>query len=217
TGVGSAAPLMFDLFSLLPTSRGWYERPDGELEYLAVCSRSEHKAAQACEHADTVLVPRTGINTALCPYHRIVHLSPDEVYRVNSSCEEVGDMVTRKWFVLPPSQEYYYRRHNANYAILPSYKPGCIAPAQRIIDVIYPEPGKVLFLPRGFSGEYEMFVFEAAHSDDDARIHWHLDGEFLGTTSAPHAMACQPPPGSHVLTVTDAVGNHRRVPFSVRE
>ncbi|MCC8035713.1 MAG: penicillin-binding protein 1C [Rikenellaceae bacterium] len=140
TGVGSAAPLMFDLFSLLPSRRGWYEMPEGELEPLAVCLRSGHKAGSACEPVDTVLVPRTGMNTSLCPYHRIVHLSPDGVYRVNSSCEEVGDMVTGKWFVLPPSQEYYYRRHNADYALLPPYKPGCIAPAQRIIEVIYPEP-----------------------------------------------------------------------------
>lgn len=216
TGVGSAAPLMFDLFSLLPSSGGWYELPEAEMEYMAICSRSGHKATEACEHVDTVAVPRQGYRTTPCPYHRIVHLSPDGMYRVNSSCEEVADMRAEKWFVLPPAQEYYYRRHNADYAMLPPYKPGCIAPAQRIIDIIYPEPNAALFLPRGFSGDYEMFIFEAAHSDDDARIHWHLDGEYLGTTSAPHEIACRAAPGDHVLTATDTHGNSRRVPFSVK-
>ncbi len=215
TGVTAAAPVMFDIFSMLPSS-GWFETPYDELTGMAVCRRSGYKASDVCDRVDTLLVPRAGVETAVCPFHRLVHLSPDGLWRVNSSCEDVDRIVTRPWFVLPPGQEFYYRSHNPDYAAMPPVKPGCRDVAENI-EITYPEHGSEVFLPRGLSGEREHIVFAAAHSDRDATLLWYLDGEYLGETRGTHRMACTPTEGRHTLTVTDSSGNRRGASFTVKQ
>lgn len=214
TGVSAAAPVMFDIFSLLPDS-GWFETPYYGLTGMAVCRRSGYKASSICDRVDTLPVPKTGVETGVCPFHRLVHLSPDGRYRVNSSCEDVGRMVTRSWFVLPPGQEYFYRSHNSDYTVLPPVKPGCREVSESI-EIIYPENGSELFLPRGLTGERESFVFSAVHSDRDAVLFWYLDDGFLCETRGVHRISCSPPEGGHLLTVVDSSGNRRASSFTVR-
>jgi penicillin-binding protein 1C len=215
TGVGSAAPIMFDIFSMLPSS-AWFETPHDELVPMAVCRRSGYKASDICDLIDTLPVPKAGVETALCPFHRLVHLSPDGRWRVNSSCEESGNIVTRSWFVLPPGQEYYYRSHNPDYAVMPPVKPGCRDVAESI-EILYPEHNSELFLPRGLSGARERTVFSAACSDRDATLLWYLDGDFLGETRSEHRVASMPAEGRHTLVVTDTAGNRRAVVFTIKQ
>ena len=215
TGVGNAAPVLFDIFSFLP-GRGWFSMPLDEVERAAVCVRSGYRASRFCDEVDTVYIPLSGAGTGLCPYHRLVHLSADGRWRVNSSCEEQERIVSRSWFVLPPAQEYYYRRHHADYAALPPFKAGCRTSQAGQMEVIYPEHGAELFLPRGFSGERERFVFRAAHAQRGAQVYWHLDDLYLGETSGRHEMAAEVGRGEHRLTLVDQDGNRRVVAFSVK-
>jgi penicillin-binding protein 1C len=222
TGVGSAAPIMFDILSMLPAETsgfgsgdGWFETPYDELTEMAVCRRSGHRASDICDLVDTLLVPRAGVETPLCPYHRLVHLSPDLRWRVDSSCQPVAHIVTTSWFVLPPAQEYYFRSHNPSYTPLPPARPDCRSVVENI-DIVYPEHGAEIFAPRGMDGEREAIVCTAAHSDRDATLFWWLDGEFLGQTQLTHRMAISPGGGQHTLTVTDNQGNRRAVNFTVR-
>lgn len=214
TGVGNAAPVLFDIFSMLPDG-SWFDQPLDELERVAVCRQSGHRASPDCEPVDTLYIPLAGMNTELCPYHRTIHLSADGRWRVNSSCEPVDRMVARSWFVLPPAQEYYYKQYNIDYASLPPWKPGCEPEEGRQIDVIYPEHGAILYLPKGFSGEREKFVFRAAHAREGATLYWHLDEDYLGQTTDVHEIALEVGSGTHILTLTDAAGNQRRVRFDV--
>ena len=215
TGVGNAAPVLFDIFSFLP-GQEWFQMPLDEVEKVAVCSRSGYKTSQLCDDVDTVYVPVSGIRTEVCPYHRIVHLSQDGRWRVNSSCEDPARIVSRSWFVLPPAQEYYYRRHNPDYVSLPPFKAGCGSLQADQIDVIYPEHGAVLFLPRGFSGERERFVFRAVHARRDAVIYWHIDDTYIDMTSGRHEIAVDVEKGEHYLTLVDTEGNRKVVSFEVR-
>ena len=215
TGVGTAAPVLFDLFSLLPDG-GWFEIPYDELERLPICRRSGHRATVLCEPVDTIYVPRAGLATPPCPYHKRIHLSADGQYRVNSSCESVDRMQTCSWFVLPPAMEYYYRQTQLEYRTLPPWKLGCAPVREQLVELIYPEPGSVLHLPKGLSGQSEQFVFKAAHAHPDALLYWHLDGNYLGTTSFRHEMACIVGIGAHQLTVVDQTGNQQQVRFEVK-
>lgn len=215
TGVGHAAPILFDLFSLLP-SGGWFDTPYDELARFAICRKSGYKASPYCEQTDSVLLPLAAGKTAVCPFHRLVHLSPDGRYRVNSSCAPVGQMISRPWFVLPPAQEYYYRSYHVDYQPLPPVMPGCEDPQGQPFDLIYPEHGAILYLPRGFGGDTEKFVFKAAHSKSEAIIYWHLDKKYLGETRHIHQIACMPEPGRHVLTLVDEEGNQKKILFEVK-
>lgn len=216
TGVGYAAPILFDIYSLLPDVP-WFDQPYDELEEVAVCRQSGHKASAICDEVDTVYIPRAGIATAVCPYHRIVHLSQDGQYRVNSSCESVSRMQERSWFVLPPAQAYYYKNYHVEYQALPPLKPGCEEDQSRQIAILYPEHQAVLYLPKGFSGEWEKVVMRATHARSDATLYWHLDDVYLGETRQIHQMACLVEPGNHILTLLDEDGNRRSILFEVRK
>lgn len=216
TGVGNAAPVLFDIFSMLPGG-GWFAQPYDEMELAPICRLSGHRASDICDRIDSLYIPAAGIDTPVCPYHRRVHLSADERYRVNSSCIPVADIVTKPWFVLPPSQEYYYRMYNAGYKPLPPWMPGCVQPGERNIEIIYPEHKSALYLPRGFTGEQEKFVFRAALAERDAAIYWYVDDEYAGSTEGNHQLALRAAPGEHVLTLVDDAGNMRKIIFSVRQ
>lgn len=122
----------------------------------------------------------------------------------------------RPWFVLPPSQEYYYRNYHIDYTPLPPVKPGCAPEQSRQIELIYPEHNAILYLPKGFSGKPEKFIFKAAHARPDATLYWHLDNTYLGETTDSHQIACQADPGKHLLTLTDNFGNQRKILFEVK-
>jgi penicillin-binding protein 1C len=218
TGVGAAAPVMFDIISMLPSGAAdaeWFETPRDELIEVAVCRRSGHRASEICDLVDTMLVPSAGIETPVCPYHRLVHLSRDGRWQVNSGCEPVGGIVTRPWFVLPPAQEWWFRNHNPDYTPLPPVRPDCREVTESI-EVIYPHHGAEVFVPRGLDGRRERMVMSAAHSDADATLFWWLDGDYVGQTTGTHTLAMQPGPGTHTLTLADGAGNRRSVSFTVR-
>lgn len=215
TGVGEAAPILFDLFSRLPSS-GWFDMPYDELVKVPVCRKSGCKAGVLCEPVDTAWIPASGNITPLCPYHRLVHLSEDERYRVNSSCEKIERIISVPWFVLPPAEEHYYRNYHTDYRPLPPVKPGCEQNPDRQFALIYPEQGMSLYLPKGFSGKREEFIFKAAHSRPDATLYWHIDRKYIGETTGDHQITCSPDPGKHLLTLIDDEGSRLLISFDVK-
>jgi penicillin-binding protein 1C len=72
TGINTAAPVLFDVFRILPTSN-WFEAPTSGFMYLPVCRQSGYKAGPDCTTVDTMLVSVSAANAAVCPYHRRIH------------------------------------------------------------------------------------------------------------------------------------------------
>jgi penicillin-binding protein 1C len=205
TGTETAAPILFDLFSLLNTE-SWFNAPNSELEKIPVCSQSGYRISESCEKADTLLVSKAGLLTSACPFHKKIHVSPDGKFRVNTQCDEGNKLVTLSWFILPPVQAYYYRQNNP-YPSPPPYKKGCInASGHPSIDLIYPKPNAKIYVPRNLDGDVKGFLFEAAHQDPNAVLYWHMDGFFLGLTKKRHLFLLRPESGSHLLTLVDHEG-----------
>ncbi len=215
TGVGYAAPLLFRTFSMLPSS-GWFEEPFNDMAEEAVCRASGYRATEFCTEVETIPVPQSGVRTATCPYHKLVHLNKEGTMRVNSNCYSVSEMKSVSWFTLPPVQEYYYSRTRINYRPLPPMMPGCSDETDTFIDIIYPENGTVLYIPKGFDNQLQQVVCEATHINSDATLFWHLDNKFLGSTTDIHNMAIRPSEGRHTLTVVDGDGNSKSVMIKVR-
>jgi penicillin-binding protein 1C len=205
TGINTAAPILFDIFRALPASP-WFESPAGGFRYLPVCRQSGFRAGPDCAAADTILVGEKAQLAGNCPYCRIVHLDHTGTYRVNESCEAPSAMQHRPWFVLPPTMEYYYRKTHAGYQVLPPYLPGCTTGQQQPIDIIYPEEGARIYVPRELTGERGRTVFTATHRYAGATLYWHLDDHFLAKTNRFHQVAIDPVPGPHTLTVVDEQG-----------
>lgn len=202
TGVGHAAPIMFDIFSMLPASDGWFGEPVGDMETMEVCRRSGHRASEWCRSSgdpvDTAAMPVAGMASPLCPYHKPV----------------TTNRGTKGWFVLPPAAEYYYRQAASDYM-----QPPAVTGSQPM-EMIYPQYNAVLYLPKGFENSPEKFIFRAAHRDDNATIHWHLDNTYLCSTrsgsTTGHSVTTSTPPGAHWLTIVDDDGNSQKIRFTVR-
>ena len=214
TGVNVAAPLMFDVFALLPSS-AWFETPYEEMIDLEICSVSGYRAGPDCDLTEIRLVPEAGERMEVCPYHRIIHLDQEEQFRVHSDCYETGKMVNTSWFVLPPVMEWYHKRMDPHYKSLPPFLPGCGAAYEEPMELIYPKETQQVFIPRGLDGQLSRVVFEAAHRETGITIHWHLDDQYLGETSLIHQLEFLAPEGLHTLTLVDSNGNFLEKAFEV--
>lgn len=218
TGVGYAAPLLFEIYGLLPKSNEWFSRPYDELRKIAVCSKSGYPASELCEQVDSMWVAEKGTELQLCPHHIRVHLDQEERYRVSSDCYPVNQMVTTSWFVLPPAQEWYYRNSHPDYRTLPPLHPKCLnAESYSPIELIYPARNTEIVIARQLSGDEGKAVFQAAHRDRNTTIFWHIDDEYVGTTTGDHRIALAPQAGNHRLYLVDENGNSLTTRFSVRD
>ncbi|WP_242692220.1 penicillin-binding protein 1C [Aridibaculum aurantiacum] len=214
TGINTAAPVMFDIFRLLPTSK-WFQPPSYDFAYLPICHQSGYKAGMDCDAVDTMMVSISAANASSCPYHRKIHLDPTATFRATEACIQPSDMVHKSWFVLPPTMEYYYKNKHANYLPLPPFMSGCETDQSRSLEIIYPEQNAQLYIPKEFSGEKGRTVFTATHRTNAAKLFWHIDDQYYATTTRFHQLALDPSPGWHTLTVIDEAGESSTRRFQV--
>lgn len=205
-GVRCAAPVLFEIYNLLPSS-SWFDPPWDEMEKAAICRFSGHRAGKYCEPVDTAYIPSSGLHTIPCPYHQLVHLDSSGQYRVTDGCCDPVDMAHRSWFVLPPVMEWYYRKWNALYRPLPPLDPDCDPAVAKAMELVYPGSGSKIYIPVNISGQFESAIIEVAHNQPDAVLFWHLDEEYLGSTRGVHQMEVRPTQGWHTLVIVDNQGN----------
>lgn len=216
TGIAAAAPLMFDIFRLLPKSP-WFEPPMDKFTYTATCRKSGYKLSLDCEAADTILTGLNSTKTTPCIYCRSINLDLTGIYRVNASCENPSQMKKQKWFVLPPAIEYFYKLSHPDYAVLPPFKPGCANETSKLLDIIYPDEDALLYIPREISGQKGKIIFKATHRSADISLFWHLDNNYLVTTRQFHQISIQAEPGKHTITIIDPQGNSVQRTFTIAD
>lgn len=207
TGVSGAAPLLFDIFDLLGDGE-WFDFPSSGMEEVEICLESGHRASSLCTRTAMMLIPRKGLISRVCPYHTMVHLSNDMKYRVNDDCCSPAEMKHVSWFVLPPAQEWYYKKQHPEYQDIPPWMPGCnYMEEEGNIELLYPRNLQGLYVPVEHDGIKSKIVFEAAQRNQNNTLYWHLDDQFVGETHIIHQMGLNPEPGEHVLTIVDSEGN----------
>jgi penicillin-binding protein 1C len=216
TGINTAAPVLFEIFRLLPVTRTWFKPPVNAMVRIDVCRESGQRAGEYCEHIEEIWVPAGGLKSAVCPYHQLIHLDPTRKWQVNTDCELPERMVHQKWFVLPPSMEYYYRARNYQYRTLPPFRNECgISEKGAPMEVIYPKDNAKIYIPIEADGTRGRMICNAAHRQPGVKIFWHLDDQYLGQTVDFHQMAIEAKPGEHILTLVDGTGSEIKVRFSV--
>lgn len=215
TGLHAAAPVLFDVFNLLPDSN-WFSMPYDDLLKVTVCSKSGFLANKECPEKE-MYIPIKGATTKPCPYHQIAHLDATRQYRVNSSCEPSDTMIHESWFVLPPLQEYYFKTQNADYRSLPSYRSDCTPESLEHMDFIFPKGNTSVYLPKGFDGTPNELVLKIAHIKPETRVFWYIDDQFIGVTKQFHEMPILPRPGKYTITVIDEKGNELKRRIEIKE
>lgn len=214
-GRTAAAPLLFDVFSSLPQA-AWFYQPFDEMKKVDICNQTGYRAGEACENTSEKWIPKTTLNTPSCPYHSYIYLDQTENYRVNANCYNMANAIKKSWFNLPPISAYFYKNHDPNYKTLPAFYPGCSnGLKENKLAIIYPKNNSQILIPYNFNEKLEKVVFEATHAELNAILHWHLDDQYLGTTSRIHQMELTPSAGIHTLSIIDETGSKKMIKFEI--
>ena len=214
-GIEAAAPILFDVFDVLPNSN-WFTKPLDKMEMQRICVKSGYKASDICTKIKEELIPETENTSLPCPYHINIFLDKTEKYRVTSDCYSVSEMVVKPWFSLPPKIDYYYKKRTPNHQFLPPYKFNCveldnISP----ISIIYPKNESEIKIPKTVEGVKGKIVMEATFRESKGDLYWHLDDDFIGTTNHIHQLEKIIPVGNHTILIMDELGNSKKVSFQV--
>ncbi|WP_353776939.1 penicillin-binding protein 1C [Winogradskyella sp. 3972H.M.0a.05] len=208
-GVQTAAPILFDVFDLLPNSE-WFSKPYDEMQEVSICALSGYRASPNCDASESKYIQQSGLKTKPCPYHVLVHLDISGQYRVNTSCESMNSIHQKSWFVLPPLMAHYYKTKNPFYQPLPKFRMDCSPEETTNLAFIYPKESSNIFLPKDLDGTTNELVLKLAHSKPETTVYWYLDDRYLGSTKDIHDMAVLPSVGEHYITVVDALGNEAK-------
>jgi len=218
TGLGAAAPILFDLFNLLEPGT-WFDCPENEIFKIEVCEHSGYRTGPYCTVTIEIQSHEAGFNMERCPYCRMVFCDSTLQWRVHSGCEHVASMVQASWFVLPPAMEWLYRQKHSDYRPLPPYRPDAYVtmdfPRTPVMSLIRHEAHSKLYVPVELDGKQGKMVFEATHRNPSTTIFWHLDDNFFTSTHDIHQIALAPVPGEHILTLVDENGERLVHSFSV--
>ena len=214
TGISAAAPVLFEIFGMLPKSE-WFKMPVSDLKQVLVCKQSGCLPSVHCTETKKEWIPKNSNVSITCKYHVPIHTDATGLYRVTDACVSPLDMKTTSWFVLPPTLEYYFKIKNPTYKTLPPYKAGCAPDIEKSMEVIYPKPGTIIYIPYELSGEQGKTVFEIAHRNPSNTVFWHLDGTLVGTTREIHQLGIAPSKGKHMLSLSDNTGETLTIPFEV--
>lgn len=207
TGIQAAAPLFFDTLRSLPTSGAWFSKPYDALVEAKICAKSGSKAGLFCLETQMDWIPKSGIGTQSCPYHRQIYLTNSRDYRVNTDCYELDQMKAEAHFSLPPSMEFYYAEKHPDYRPLPPMHPDCGFAGEQPMAFIYPKDNEGIILPKDFNEVVNDVIFKIAHRNPESTVFWYLNEEFIGETQTFHELAVAPAPGEYILTIVDSDGN----------
>jgi penicillin-binding protein 1C len=218
TGLSTAAPVLFEILQALDTG-GRIAPPRLWLKEIRVCRDSGFLAGELCPTVATSM-PVESHFQQVCTQHQLVHLDPSRRFRVDSSCESPGNMVHEPRFVLPPVQEYYYRRYHPEYRTLPSFRSDCkdffqAEAGRQVMSLVYPDVKTAVYIPIDLDGRPGQVVFEAVHRRTETTIYWHMDDDYLTATRQFHQVAVSPGPGRHLLVLIDEEGRRLERRFTV--
>ncbi|PHS10720.1 MAG: penicillin-binding protein 1C [Kordia sp.] len=205
TGINSAAPVLFDVFNLFPKST-WFSKPYDELVEVNTCTQSGYLATELCATTKS-WIPRVGNRFKACPFHYLIHIDKNSNYRVNTSCETLDNIENISWFTLPPLQEWYYKKHHANYKTLPKLRPDCKQETVQTMDFIFPKNNSKIILAKNEYEKTNPLILKIAHVKPETKVFWYIDNVFIQTTETFHEIGVLPTTGKHTITVVDALGN----------
>jgi penicillin-binding protein 1C len=226
----TAAPVLFELFSALDSysplgekSAGtasrdsWFPRPERDLSVREVCAYSWFPPGPGCFRLKLVSLPRDALPHKPCPYCRTITLNEAGDRRAALGSGSGARVRQEKRFVLPPAEEWYYRKWNLDYWPLPPQEGSVPGETDLPLALFNPGEGTQVFIPRELDGREGRIVFSAAHREQNVPIHWHLDGGYLGLTRVFHEMEARPGGGPHTLTLVDRAGSALTCRFEVLE
>lgn len=213
SGIKTAAPILFEIFSMLPSNASWFEMPDSGILDRKTCKQSGYIASQYCDEYEMIKTPKFITKTKICPYHKPFFVSKEEKFCITRKDNLAITGHLKNYFKLPPMMEKYYCQNHPEYEKTPPKFQN-----QSEVDnikIIYPKPFQHIFIPikKENTG---VFFAEATHKENTT-IYWHLDNIFLGETQHFHQIKIITTDGIHTLLAEDQYGNQESIEFYLNE
>ena len=218
SGASSAAPLLFDLFNMLPKRRehAWIDTPINDLGRLQLCADTGFRAGPHCERPVSVQAPSHMKPLRTCPYHRTLQVTLDGSHRVCSLCWQPKGRRSVRRLVFPADVAEFLRERGHVPGVVPPHKPDCPAgTGPHPLKITYPQQNARLWLPRDFGGRRQKIAMRVAHRERDRILYWYLDDRYMGYSRGRHVLAAELSRGWHTLDVVDGIGNRDRKRFFV--
>lgn len=198
-GVKAAAPILFDIFKILPQSK-FFTIPTSDMSLRKVCKDSGYLASSNCNNSHVLLLPNSN-NYPVCSFHTILHLDENEKFQVKAPYPQYK-MVNKSWLLFDPVTSWYFEKYNSSY--IPP--PPMTKSDYNTMEFIYPSKSTMIYVPIEIDGAKGSTVFEVAHSEETT-LYWHLDEEYIGKTDTYHQMKISPKIGKHKITILDSDGS----------
>ncbi len=211
TGIGKAAPLLFDLFKLLPSGTP-DQVPSANLRRRNICQASGYSPSVACQQISSILLPKATDNIPICTYHQMMTLDVSEEYQVYQEC--VSEVRHKSVFSLDPIVDSYYKKSSGTSHAPPPYLPGCAQATDRV-SILYPKPNAEILLPTDLDNRKEALISKALTSTTVDSLYWFVDEELMAVTRDRHELSLDLPPGKHRLTVVSNDGAEESREFVV--
>jgi penicillin-binding protein 1C len=211
TGIGYAAPILFDIYNALPKSYKWFAKPVTAYSNIAICKASGYKAGPYCNETDTVQLPKTCDQISICPSHHLLTVNQEETYRVNASIYDWRKIKQKSYFILPPVVVNYYKSWNPSFQVPPPWHPS-IQDAAQHLKIIFPDQNTLLCFAA--TGTMEVH-FKAMTETKNTTLYWHVDDQYIGSTSNIHELQYALPLGKHILSIIDESGNQQQTTFNI--
>ena len=206
TGVGAAAPLMFDVVAVLKDSYTYPPATPTAVE-VEVCAETGYPVSDICPSKKTVMMPDVEPKMGVCPYHKKIFLDATGQYQVLPDCYPVDQKRYETYLVLPPVLEWFYRRHSVNYRPLPALYPSCATShPDDVMAFIYPKSDARVTIPIGIQGDRQQVIFEIAHRNPRKTVYWTLNDVYIGQTCLNHQMPIDVAKGRYELRCVDEDG-----------
>lgn len=206
TGIRAAAPVMFEVFNLLPKEKEWLQPPYDDLVKEEICAFSGNKATDHCENKRLDFVPAHQKNKTMCS--RCVKLDVDKKlqFQVNRNCYPQENIKRQHYVLLSPVEVFYTSLEKI--ALPPPFHPDCLEEVQATpMEFIFPRKGEVVFLPKSFDEKVQEIAIQLAHLDENEQVFWYLDKEYITSTKGIHELSLPLQKGNYVLSVVDTKGN----------
>jgi penicillin-binding protein 1C len=204
TGAGTAGPLLFDAFALLP-ALAWPDTPWSALKAVNVCQTDGWPQRHQCPTAQTWLPHDSQVPVAMS-YQTPLYVTLDGRYQLPPGCLPGHARQHSAQLQLPLAMRWYAERADSGITLQPPLPlhPACqsMAPQHEMLSLLYPSEGASIRLPLTSTGERGAMVATALHQDASVTLDWYLNGQWLASTQAPHQVALSPMPGRHTLLIS---------------
>ena len=185
------------------------KRAPPDLIPIEVCSYSGLIPTDACTEREHSFARMDRVPTKKCPHHHFIHVNEDGE-RVNPSCQDKGKQKS----ILIPSPEY--QRWSRLPNPLPKMAEECSSTSQIESNLLIRSPResqRILLLDK----KETRVPLRADYLDQEAKLYWFVDGDFLGAHSAKDTVWWFPKKGTYTITVEDDWGHKDQVTIAVDE